>query len=332
MKKIIASLTLMTLMLVLTFAATVSADSIAPNDGTGNSIVDIAVADGRFTTLVAAVVAADLADTLSGGEWTVFAPTDDAFAKLGLDATNIADAFTKAELTDILLYHTLKGEVFSDKAIASVGDVTMANGQKAGLKVADGALYVNDDSKVIIADIAASNGAVHVVDTVILGPWPKVADSNDMSSTGTTGSGAASIVDIAIADGRFDTLVAAVVAAGLAETLSDGSWTVFAPTDAAFAKLGLDESNIADAFTKAELTDILLYHVLSGEVFSDKAKALVGDVTMANGQTAGLKVADGALFVNDDSRVIIADIAAENGAIHVVDTVILGPWPKVASE
>ncbi len=332
MKKIVMSLTIMALMLVLTVAATVSADSIAPNDASGNTIVDIAVADGRFTTLVAAVVAADLADRLSGGEWAVFAPTDDAFAKLGLDATNIADAFTKAELTDILLYHTLQGEVFSDKAIALVGDVTMANGQKAGLKVADGALYVNDDSKVIIADIAASNGAIHVVDTVILGPWPKADDSSNSSSTSSATSSDSSIVDIAIADGRFDTLVAAVVAADLAGTLSDGSWTVFAPTDAAFAKLGLDETNIADAFSKAELTDILLYHVLPGEFFSDKAIASVGDVTMANGQTAGLKVADGALYVNDDSKVIIADIAASNGAIHVVDTVILGPWPKAVAE
>ncbi len=137
------------------------------------SIVDIAVADGRFTTLVAAVVAADLADALSGGEWTVFAPTDDAFAKLGLNASNIAASFSKAELTDILLYHTLGSEVFSDKALTLLGDVTMANGKIAGLKYFAGDIYVNDDSKVIIKDIDASNGAIHVIDTVILGPWPK---------------------------------------------------------------------------------------------------------------------------------------------------------------
>jgi uncharacterized surface protein with fasciclin (FAS1) repeats len=331
MKKTIVGLSLIALMALMLIVPTVGADSIAPADDTGNSIVDIAIADGRFTTLVSAVVAADLAEALSGGEWTVFAPTDDAFAKLGLNAKNIADAFTKEELTDILLYHALSGEVFSDKAIALVGDITMANGQKAGLKVADGSLYVNDDSKVIIADIAASNGAIHVVDTVILGPWPKM-DDDSASVSASSDTSSASIVDIAIADGRFDTLVAAVIATDLVDALSGGTWTVFAPTDAAFAKLGLDENNIATKFTKAELTDILLYHALSGEIFSDKAKALVGDVTMANGQVAGLKVVDGDLYVNDDAKVIIADIAAENGAIHVVDTVILGPWPKVASE
>jgi transforming growth factor-beta-induced protein len=137
------------------------------------TIVDIAVNDGRFDTLVAAVTAVGLADTLSGGEWTVFAPTDAAFAKLGLNADNIATTFNEVELTRILLYHVIEGEVFSDKALTLLGDVTMVSGEKAGLKFFDGNLYVNDDAKVIIADINASNGVIHAVDTVILGPWPK---------------------------------------------------------------------------------------------------------------------------------------------------------------
>jgi len=139
----------------------------------GSTIVEIAVNDGRFTTLVAAVTATGLGDALSGGEWTVFAPTDDAFAKLGLNVNNVASAFSKAELTDILLYHALDSEVTSAKALALQGDVAMANGELAGLKYFDGSIYVNDDAKVIIPDIDASNGVIHVVDTVILGPWPK---------------------------------------------------------------------------------------------------------------------------------------------------------------
>ncbi|HET6446294.1 MAG TPA: fasciclin domain-containing protein [candidate division Zixibacteria bacterium] len=294
------------------------------------TIVEIAVEDGRFDTLVAAVVATDLADALSGGEWTVFAPTDDAFAKLGLNPNNVASAFTKAELTDILLYHALSGEVYSDKAKTLVGDVVMANGQKAGLKVFDDSIFVNDDSKVIIPDISASNGVVHVVDTVILGPWPKTDESSPAIGGSADSAAGNSIVDIAVNDGRFNTLVAAVVYTGLADALSGGEWTVFAPTDDAFAKLGLDANNITGAFSKAELTDILLYHALSGEVKSDKALTLLGDVTMANGQIAGLKAFDGSLYVNDDSKVIIADVIADNGVIHVVDTVILGPWPRTS--
>ena len=225
------------------------------------TIVDIAVEDGRFDTLVAAVTATGLADALSGGEWTVFAPTDDAFAKLGLNAGNVASAFSKAELTDILLYHALVGEVNSDKALTVLGDVPMANGKLAGLKYFDGSIYVNDDSKVIIPDVDASNGVIHVVDTVILGPWPRTEEAAAMAEAAPAAAG--TIVDIAVSDGRFTTLVAAVTSTGLADALSGGEWTVFAPTDDAFAKLGLNAGNVASAFSKAELTDILLYHALS---------------------------------------------------------------------
>jgi len=290
------------------------------------TIVEIAVADGRFDTLVAAVQAAGLADALSGGEWTVFAPTDDAFAKLGLNADNIASEFTEAELTDILLYHVLDSAVTKEEALGLLGDVTMANGQRAGLKVYEGDLYVNDDSKVIIPNVLASNGVIHVVDTVILGPWPKTGEA-EMEEGAPAPSGG-TIVDIAVSDGRFDTLVAAVQAADLVDALSGGEWTVFAPTDDAFAKLDLNADNIASEFTKAELTDILLYHVLDSAVTKEEALGLLGDVTMANGQRAGLKIYEGDLYVNDDSKVIIPNIIASNGVIHVVDTVILGPWPK----
>lgn len=292
-----------------------------------STIVEIAVGDDRFDTLVAAVVAADLADALSGGEWTVFAPTDDAFAKLGLNADNIATTFSKEDLTNILLYHVIPAEISSEKAKVMLGDVVMGNGQVAGLKFFDGDIYVNDDSKVIIPDIDASNGIIHAVDTVILGPWPAESTESDDVIDGAP-STAPTIVEIAAGDNRFDTLVTAVLATNLAGVLSDGDWTVFAPTDDAFAKLGLNENNIASAFSTEELTDILLYHVIDGEVHSDKALTLLGDVTMANGDIAGLKFFDGDIYVNDDAKVIIADIDASNGVIHAVDTVILGPWPR----
>ena len=184
--------------------------------GHDNTIVDIAVNDGRFTTLVAAVTATGLADALSGGEWTVFAPTDDAFAKLGLNADNIASAFSTAELTDILLYHVLGVEIFSDKALTLLGDVPMYNGKLAGLKFFDGSIFVNDSVRVIIPDIDASNGVIHAVDTVILGPWPMTEESMEAKAMPAGGN---TIVDIAVNDGRFTTLVAAVTATGLALSL-----------------------------------------------------------------------------------------------------------------
>jgi uncharacterized surface protein with fasciclin (FAS1) repeats len=317
MNKIASRLVVVAAVLVLAAAPVVAAEQ--------PSIVEIAVSDGRFTTLVAAVQAAGLVETLQGGEWTVFAPTDEAFAKLDLNAHNIGSAFSKEELTDILLYHVVQGSVNSGEAKTMLGDITMANGKIAGLKFYEGNLYVNDDSKVIIQDIPASNGVIHVVDTVILPPWPRQPEAESGDEAAPMGN---TIVDIAVSDGRFTTLVAAVQAAGLVETLQGGEWTVFAPTDEAFAKLDLNADNIASAFSKEELTDILLYHVLEGSVSSGEAKTMLGDITMANGQIAGLKFYDGNLYVNDDSKVIIQDIVASNGVIHVVDTVILGPWPK----
>lgn len=314
--------------IVLTVLVLMLAVPLAFADNHESTIVDIAVGSEDFETLTAAVVAAGLDGALSGGSWTVFAPTDDAFAKLGLDETNIASAFSKADLTDILLYHVLTAPVSSAEAKASQGDIVMGNGNIAGLKYFDGNIYLNDDSKVVVADVLASNGVIHVVDTVILPPWPRTEDTPNGAIGGSSDVAGSTIVDIAVNDGRFNTLVAAVIATDLAGALSDGSWTVFAPTDDAFAKLGLDETNVASAFTKAELTDILLYHVLTAPVSSEEAKASQGDITMGNGELAGLKYFDGSLYVNDDSKVIIQDIAADNGVIHVVDTVILGPWPR----
>jgi uncharacterized surface protein with fasciclin (FAS1) repeats len=142
----------------------------------GNTIIDVAVNDGRFDTLVAAVTAAGLADDLSGGEWTIFAPTDDAIAKLPASTLQSLLQDPQGALTDILLYHVLAGRVNSAEAVSLVGDITMANGQLAGLKVFDGSLFVNDDSKVIIPDILTDNGVIHVVDTVILPPWPRTTE------------------------------------------------------------------------------------------------------------------------------------------------------------
>jgi uncharacterized surface protein with fasciclin (FAS1) repeats len=280
--------------------------------------------------LVAAVTAAGLGDALSGGEWTVFAPTDAAFGKMNLNANNIAGAFSKADLTDILLYHVLDEAYSGEKLMANTGDIVMGNGQIAGVKYFDGALYVNDDSKVIDADMLADNGVIHAVDTVILGPWPRTDEAEEDGGAAPPAGG--NIVDVLKADGRFKTLVAAVTAAGLGDALSGSEWTVFAPTDAAFAKLDLNANNIAGAFSKADLTDILLYHVLDEAYSGEKLKANTGDIVMGNGQIAGVKYFDGALYVNDDSKVIDADILADNGVIHAVDTVILGPWPRVDEE
>jgi uncharacterized surface protein with fasciclin (FAS1) repeats len=274
------------------------------------SIAEIAVEDGRFTTLVAALDAAGLVETLSGeGSFTVFAPTDDAFAALpeGTVEALLADI---PALTDILLYHVVDGTVMSEAALALDGkDVETLSGASFAVSVQDGNLYIND-AQVIIADIEASNGVIHVIDAVLL------PESEEEAM-------APSIAEIAVEDGRVTTLVAALDAAGLVETLSgEGSFTVFAPTDDAFAALpeGTVEALLADI---PALTDILLYHVVDGTVMSETALTLDGkDVETLSGASFTVSVQEGNLYIND-AQVIIADIEASNGVIHVIDAVLL---------
>ncbi len=277
-------------------------------------IVDTAVADGRFTTLVAAVGAAGLVDTLKGeGPFTVFAPTDDAFAALPAGTVDeLLKPENKQKLTDILLYHVVSGSVMAADVTALTSAATVL-GKDVAVKVDMGNVYINE-SKVIITDIATSNGVIHVIDSVLLPP------SEDAMMEKNT------IVDIAVADGRFTTLVAAVQAAGLVETLSgDGPFTVFAPTDDAFAALPagtLDSLLLPE--NKQQLTDILLYHVVSGKVMAADVVTLTSAPTVL-GKDVTVTVKDGKVFLNDTVQVIITDIEASNGVIHVIDAVLLPP-------
>lgn len=275
-------------------------------------IVDTAIADGRFTTLVAAVQAAELVETLKGeGPFTVFAPTDDAFAALPegtLDSLLLPE--NKQALTDILLYHVVAGKVMAAD-VAGLTSATTVLGEDVTVKVDMGNVYINE-AKVIITDIETSNGVIHVIDAVILPPAEESAEA-----PGT-------IVDIAVADGRFTTLVAAVQAAELVETLSgEGPFTVFAPTDDAFAKLPagtLDSLLLPE--NKQALTDILLYHVVAGKVMAADVTGLTSATTVL-GQDFTITIRDGKVFLNDTVEVIITDIEASNGVIHVIDTVLL---------
>jgi len=277
-------------------------------------IVDTAVADGRFTTLVAVVTAAELVDTLNGeGPFTVFAPTDDAFAALPEGTVeSLLLPENKQALTDILLYHVVSGDVMAADVV-NLESATTVLGKDVAIKVDGGKVYIND-AEVILTDIETSNGVIHVIDSVLLPPSEEDAM---MEKT---------IVDIAVADGRFNTLVAAVTAAELVDTLNgEGPFTVFAPTDDAFAALpeGTVE-NLLLPENKQALTDILLYHVVSGKVMAADVVGLTSATTVL-GKDITITVKDGNVYLNDTIQVIITDIEASNGVIHVIDGVLLPP-------
>ena len=137
---------------------------------TPGSIVDIAVADGRFNTLVAAVTAAGLADTLAGeGQFTVLAPTDDAFAALPAGTVEALLEDPEGALRDILLYHVVDGAVPAE-TVVTLTEATTLQGEPISISVVDGAVVLNDSVRVIITDIMASNGIIHVLDGVLLPP------------------------------------------------------------------------------------------------------------------------------------------------------------------
>ncbi len=304
------------------------------------NIVETAISNGSFNTLVTALQATGL-DTVLADEsntYTVFAPTDDAFTALGSETVNGLLADPEA-LKNILLYHVIPSAVDAEAAMSLAGgSVDAANNVALSISLQDGDLFINS-SKVIIADVAASNGIIHVIDAVMVpaadGSGPATIDdgSSDGSETQGSESNLSNLVDTAVDAGSFNTLAAALVATGLDSVLADEStkYTVFAPTDAAFAELGEDTINalLGDPET---LKSILLYHVIGGtEVDAQTAISLAGTkITAASNREFALSVNDGDLYVNL-SKVTATDVAASNGVIHVIDKVLIAPEPVVAS-
>ena len=295
-------------------AADTSSSDPEPEPEPGN-IVEVADDAGSFTTLLAAAQKAGLVDALSddGASLTVFAPSDEAFAALGVSI----DDLSEDDLADILLYHVVDGAVSVDDAGAlAPSAVATLSGEKVALtKPGDGNLYVNF-SKVVSYDIEASNGVIHVIDKVLLPP--------DMTLAAST------ITEIVVASENFTALEAAVTKASLAETLADEGavFTVFAPTDAAFEALSIP----VDVLSDDGVANVLLYHVIShdasaGDDAISSVDALVAmngdslDIEMANGDTATISISEMGLKIND-ANVVTYDIVAANGVIHVIDTVL----------
>ena len=281
------------------------------DDEPQHTIVEVAQKTPDLSILVEAVVAADLVPTLSTGTLTVFAPTNAAFAALlaELGITKEALLADKPLLTAVLTYHVLGSKVELanvpvGKPITPVGGGFFKVESAGGLKITDGR---NRVSNITATDIEASNGVVHLVDRVLL---PANRD----------------IVATAPALPDFSILVEAVAAAGLVETLQGtGPFTVFAPTNAAFAALlaELGVSKAALLADKAMLTKVLTYHVLPSRVL--KAEVPVGKpITTVQGQSftinASLQITDQNARV---ANLVGTDVFASNGVIHVVDRVLL---------
>ncbi len=277
------------------------------------TVVDIATYADDFSSLVAAVVQANLVETLTGdGPFTVFAPTNDAFAAL-FAALNIStlDEVAMEDLTAILTYHVVGDNVLSTELIA--GEVPTVQGETFDVSLGNEVL-LNGTIQVVVTDVQGTNGVIHVIDAVLV---PEMLQSN-------------TIADIAAANSDFSILIDALARTNLTEAVAneDANLTVFAPTNDAFTALlnDLGASSLDDIPVDA-LTNILLYHVIGSKALSSGLTTGYYPTLASysdNNISMYIKV-DGGVYINKNVMVTAPDIEADNGVIHVVDKVILPP-------
>ncbi|GAA4456786.1 fasciclin domain-containing protein [Nibrella saemangeumensis] len=278
------------------------------------TITDIVVNDNNFTLLEAAVVRAGLADALRQGNLTVFAPTDAAFRAAGYNDVAAINALPVNTLQSVLQYHVL------NQRVNAAAIPTAANTAQPSLLTTNGTLYITKDNsgvtvngaRVSQADIAASNGVIHVIDRVLMPP---------------TGD----LVALAQGNPNFSLLVAAVLRAGtpVINALSgQQALTVFAPTNAAFQAAGFANEAAINAANPATLASILTYHVVPGRVFSSNIQNGM-DVTTAQGTTIRTAVNGNTVTVlgrgnnNTAANITAANMLATNGVVHVIDRVLV---------
>lgn len=271
-----------------------------PPAETGN-IAEVAQSNDDFSDLVSALSDAGLVSTLEGsGPFTVFAPTNEAFANLSVDLSTLSND----QLVEVLSYHVIGADIASGDLSAEQSVEALAGGDLF-VTAANGNVTVNDNATVVNADIEASNGTIHAIDQVLL---------PDAYQT---------VVGIVAKRYGLQSLEDAVVDAGLAETLNgDGPFTVFAPTNDAFSSADLSGQDVAN---------ILQYHVLPNEVLSEDFSASQ-TVTTVQGEDLLIEAADGTVTITDNSgqmyQVVEADLQGSNGVVHIIDGV-LNPNPNI---
>lgn len=266
------------------------------------NIVETARADGRFNTLLTALVATGLTETVAQGNFTVFAPTDDAFNALPAGVLNNLLA-NPAALANILLYHVVAGTVDASQVVASKSLKT-ANQSRFTVTVSGSGVRINS-SNVLITDVRASNGIIHVIDRVLTPPQ--------------------NLIDTATAAGNFTILLSAINALGLREVLANyPGITVFAPTDQAFGNLPAGTLNALLAEPGlVQLRRIILYHLIGSEVLAENIQNATSRRTL-NDLSLLFNVSSAGVLINNTVQVTTANLfLANGGTIHVINNVLL---------
>lgn len=287
------------------------------------TIANIAVTNSAFSTLEAAAIQGGVAVVLSNknpndaaGNYTVFAPTNDAFAKLGLVDAGSLGALNNTFLTNTLLYHVSNGNLPSSQIMAGGTSGSALSVNRRFISRGND-LYING-SKIIITNVAASNGTVHAIDKVMLATGANIV----ASAQAVAGGGVFKKPELTF-------LVAAVVKSGLAATLSDpnANFTIYAPTDAAFIAAGFPNVAAVSAAPAADLQAVLLNHAVGTGKFTSEQTALTAS-TAGGGTLTYSAFANGTFTVKSagittPANMVIPDIQCTNGVVHIIDKVLL---------
>lgn len=259
-------------------------------------IVATALTNQVFTQLAGMAVDAGLVETLRGGPFTVFAPTDAAFAEVPLDVLHFVQD-DPTLLATVLTHHVVAGSIAPDQMVA--GELTTVAGTTLAVTEVDGTWYVEGNA--IGAGVEATNGYVYVMSDVLV---PALGD----------------IIDVATTLPGFATLATLVTQADLIDTLkSDGPFTVFAPIDSAFDALPSATLNAVLA-DRDLLTTVLTYHVVAGALTTDMLEA--GTLTTVAGIDLTITKIDGVTYI-DGNPILVQNVRATNGVIHVLGAVLV---------
>merc|ERR1719469_1831873 len=255
------------------------------------NIVQLAQATTDLSTLVAALTAAELVATLSGaGPFTVFAPTNAAFTAIDDVVTDLLKAENKADLVNVLTYHVVPGKKMAADLSDGMELATVLADGKLSVAVAGDTVTIGGVATVATADVEASNGVVHIINAVLVPP---------------------NIVQLASATTDLSTLVAAVTVAELVDTLSGaGPFTVFAPTNAAFKAIQDTVDDLLKPANKANLVNVLTYHVVSGLTLAADVSDGMELTTVMSGGKLSIAVDGSTVTINGAAKVVTGDVKA----------------------
>ena len=287
------------------------------------SIANIAVTNSDFSTLEAAAIQGGVAVTLSNsnpnditGSYTVFAPTNAAFAKLGIENGGDLGVLQNSFLTNTLLYHVSSGNTYANQFIDG-NTTTSAIGVTRRFINRNNELYING-SKIILTNVNASNGTVHGIDKVMIATGVNIVESAILLKDSKV-----------FKNPELTFLVQAVVSSGLAPILADpdNDFTIFAPTDAAFKAAGFETIEQVAAAPQAVLQQVLLNHAIGGSKFTSEQTSTTV-MTAGGGTLTYSPFMNGVFTITSEgntlpANMVIPDIQCSNGIVHIIDRVLL---------